>query len=128
MVRQVKVTLYVGFQNRNVPIYTNFENIKEGYVVLYGIHKKRMESALVAMLIGNNKKLFGMISDKKGREIRYVPIPGGRGINSYIKMLEIEEGSPMWLLGNYLQTENMFFVEDCGKKEEFKSPYLLDES
>lgn len=50
-----------------------------------------------------------------------------RGVGeSFDKMKKLPLNSPVWLLGKYKHRFNIFSVFDCGIKEDFPYPNLLE--
>lgn len=66
MTEQKTVLMEINFRDKRVPVYTEFENVKEGRVVLSGINKKNLG---ILPFFGLHSS--GIIADRNGIEVKY---------------------------------------------------------
>ena len=121
------IKLEINLQDTEVPIYTDFREIKEGYVVLFGNNKKSLELRLMGYP-------FGKIEDANGVEVTYVLSrnPSNPDTKRYEELIEkaktIPVGLQFWLFGSYTPIKKGLFgrripsrvlAYNLGRKEEF---------
>jgi hypothetical protein len=115
MIERVKMD--IDFQDREVPIYTSFEGMEDGCVVLYGFNLKNFRTSFL--------HYSGSIMGKDGFTVDYLPKLSIRDlIIIEEKLKKLPTNSLVWLSGKHQHAT--LFVEDSGKKEDFNYVAVLD--
>lgn len=103
----VKVEL--DFQDMNVPVYTEFWDVQDGWAVLYGLNARPMNGSLLL----HTPKIMGRDCSMS----YYLPKPDSNVSEVRKRLAGLPKKSLVWLAGEY---RNGFLkVQDCGASADF---------
>jgi hypothetical protein len=112
-----KVKLEIDFQDVQVPVYIDFENLENGPAALYGINTKNIGKHFLPS--------HGRIMGRDGFTIYYLPKSAVREIKEITKKLKgLPKNSLTWLYGKY--RDPTFFVQNGGTQKNFPYTEVLE--